>query len=80
VAVFVDTNGLLFSIQQNPPWHYAPRFGRSLRKHSVRGVQVHDARIAAAMQAYGINRLLTYNPKDFARYGSIATIHPRDVA
>ncbi len=32
------------------------------------GKQVHDANIAATMLAYGEQRLLTLNPKDFRRF------------
>src|SRR5580658_2990975 len=33
--------------------------------HNVRGVQVHNARLAAIMQAYGLNHILTMNQQDF---------------
>ena len=33
-------------------------------KHSVSGVQVHDAKIVAAMKAHNIENLLTFNAKD----------------
>ena len=46
--------------------------------YSVVGVQVHDARIAAAMLAHGVTHLLTLNDADFARYPFISVIHPRD--
>ena len=41
----------------------------------VSGVQVHDARLAAAMRVHGISQLLTLNVGDFRRYGIVA-IHP----
>ena len=47
--------------------------------HSVSGVQVHDAKIAAAMKAHNIQNLLTFNTKDFKRYISIKAIEPKDV-
>ena len=43
------------------------------------GVQVHDARLVAAMLVYGILRLLTLNDRDFGRYTAISAVHPRDV-
>jgi predicted nucleic acid-binding protein len=46
---------------------------------SVAGVQVHDARLVAAMLAHGIPQLLTLNDRDFARYADISVVHPRDV-
>ena len=48
-------------------------------RHAVKGIQVHDARIAAAMQVHSIARLVTYNPRDFNRYEGITTISPADV-
>lgn len=48
--------------------------------HEVRGVQVHDARLVAVMQAYGLPRILTLNDADFARYTAIQAIHPSQVA
>ena len=52
------------------------RWRQLLVRHSVRGVQVHDARIAAAMQVHGIEKLLTFNPRDFGRYDGITQVHP----
>lgn len=48
-------------------------------RHQVRGVQVHDARLAAAMQVHGIAHILTLNQPDFVRYSSISVVHPQDV-
>src|SRR6202011_1534488 len=36
--------------------------------HSASGVQVHDARLVAAMRVHGVKRILSFNNKDFARY------------
>ena len=47
-------------------------------RHQVSGIQVHDARIAAAMQVHGIARILTYNPRDFARYYGITPLRPEE--
>jgi predicted nucleic acid-binding protein len=44
--------------------------------HQVRGAQVHDARLVAIMQAYGLTRILTLNQPDFLRYASIQAVHP----
>jgi predicted nucleic acid-binding protein len=43
---------------------------------SVRGVQVHDARLAALMQAYGLKHILTLNQPDFLRYAGLQPLHP----
>lgn len=48
-------------------------------QHRVSGVQVHDARLAAAMYAHGISHILTFNGDDFTRYPGITAIHPGSV-
>jgi predicted nucleic acid-binding protein len=48
--------------------------------HGVSGVQVHDARLAAAMRVHGVRLILTFNDRDFARYSGIEAIHPRALA
>lgn len=48
-------------------------------KHSVSGVQVHDAKIAAAMKGHNIENLLTFNAKDFKRYTDIKAVEPKNV-
>jgi len=40
------------------------------------GKQVYDANIVAAMQTYGLRRLLTHNVADFARFAKLNTILP----
>ena len=52
---------------------------RIVSQHAVKGVQVHDARLAAAMKVHGIGHILTYNVGDFKRYSGITAVHPRDV-
>jgi predicted nucleic acid-binding protein len=47
--------------------------------HHVKGVQVHDARLAAVMQAHGDTHILTLNPADFLRYPNIQAVHPTQV-
>jgi predicted nucleic acid-binding protein len=48
-------------------------------KHEVKGKEVHDARIVAAMLAHRVTHLLTFNTADFKRYTEIAAINPREV-
>lgn len=48
-------------------------------KHSVSGIQVQDAKIAAAMKAHNIENLLTFNAKDFKRYTDINAVEPKYV-
>jgi predicted nucleic acid-binding protein len=50
-----------------------------IEQHAVSGVQVHDARLVAAMRVHGVNHLITFNVEDFRRYHEIVAVHPRDV-
>jgi len=52
---------------------------RLLVTYNVSGVQVHDARLVAAMHVHGVTRILTFNDKDFTRYTDIEVVHPRTV-
>lgn len=47
--------------------------------NGVLGAKVHDARLVAAMTAYGIAHILTFNDRDFSRYAGITVVHPSDV-
>jgi predicted nucleic acid-binding protein len=53
---------------------------RLLVVHAVRGAQVHDARLVAAMRVHGIPHILTFNGRDFSRYGDIRAISPESIA
>jgi predicted nucleic acid-binding protein len=48
-------------------------------KYGVIGVQVHDARLAAAMLVYKTQHILTFNVTDFARFDGITAVHPTSV-
>ena len=73
-------NGLetILTLLHDTPDVY-PEWRRLVVRHDVKGVQVHDARLVAAMRIHGIDRILTYNPSDFRRYEGIAAIQPSDV-
>ena len=47
-----------------------------LRQHKVRGRQIYDARLAAAVRAHKLDGILTYNIRDFVRYGNINPFSP----
>jgi predicted nucleic acid-binding protein len=47
--------------------------------HRISGVQVHDARLVAAMHIHGVKRILTFNTRDFARFTNIEAVHPADL-
>ena len=49
---------------------------RLLIDHRVSGVQVHEARLVAAMHIHRVRRILTFNTRDFERYTDIEAIHP----
>ena len=53
---------------------------RLIVSYSVRGAQVYDARITAAMNVYGITHLLTFNGSDFKRFRGITILEPKVVA
>ena len=52
---------------------------RIVVQYVVSGVQVHDARLAAAMYAHGISEILTLNGSDFIRFAGIAAIDPHRI-
>jgi predicted nucleic acid-binding protein len=49
-------------------------------RYGVSGVAAHDARLVAAMNVYGITRILTFNARDFARYPDIQVVDPTTFA
>jgi len=55
------------------------RWRRLLIVHEVKGVNVHDARLAASMYVHGVKQLLTANVRDFKRFEGLHAIHPADV-
>ena len=56
------------------------RWRRLLVEYEVKGVQVHDTRLAASMFVHGIPQLLTINVRDFARFVDLRILHPADVS
>lgn len=50
-----------------------------VNRHAVKGKQVHDARVVAAMMAHRVTHLLTFNTDDFKRYVEITSVNPQDV-
>ena len=47
--------------------------------HDVKGVQVHDAKLAALMSVHAVSHLLTLNPGDFARYSIVTAVTPEQL-
>jgi len=45
----------------------------------VLGVQVHDARLAAAMYVHRVSHILTLNVTDFSRFSALTAMHPGSI-
>jgi predicted nucleic acid-binding protein len=90
----VDRNGLGLSVAETEREVRAIEAGMSLLpdneavylewrrivvKHSVSGVQVHDARLAAATYVHGVSHILTLNVADFGRFDGLTALHPDSV-
>lgn len=56
-----------------------PHWKTLVLAHSISGVQVHDARLVAAMIVHGVSHVLTLNIRDFARYPNITAVAPEHV-
>lgn len=70
----------IFPLLTDAPTIYS-EWRRLVVSSSVSGVQVHDARLVAAMKVNAITHILTFNTKDFIRYSSdgIVAIDPANV-
>jgi predicted nucleic acid-binding protein len=70
----------LFPVLPDSPMIYG-EWRRLVAHLEVSGVQVHDARLVAAMKIHGINRILTFNTSDFYRYKgeSVLAVDPLTV-
>lgn len=87
----VASNGLGLSLQQaarhvsriDALFHFLPdvpqiyeEWKRLVRAQAVSGLQVYDARLAAAMKVHGVVSILTFNVNDFRRFPGINVLHP----
>jgi predicted nucleic acid-binding protein len=48
-------------------------------RYGVSGVQVHDARLAAAMYVHNVAHILMLNVPDFSRFGGLTPVHPNQL-
>lgn len=48
-------------------------------EHAVMGSKVHDARLVAVMGTSDIQRIVTFNIADFARFPGIEVAHPKEL-
>ncbi len=53
---------------------------RIVVQYSISGVQVHDARLAAAMYVHRVAHILTLNVTDFSRFEGLTAVHPDAVS
>jgi predicted nucleic acid-binding protein len=56
------------------------RWRSLLVDHEIKGVQVHDARLAASMYVHGVEQLLTINLRDFRRFAGLRAVHPAELS
>jgi hypothetical protein len=90
----VDRNGLVLSVSEAEREVEAIEAGMSLLadgeavyrewrriviQYGILGVQVHDARLAAAMYVHRIGHILTLNVSDFIRFPGLTALHPNSV-
>jgi len=70
----------IFPVLTDLPRVY-PEWRRLVITFGVSGVQVHDARLVAAMNVNNITHILTFNTTDFTRYASegIVAVDPTTV-
>jgi predicted nucleic acid-binding protein len=70
----------LFPLLPDSPAVYT-EWRRLVVSFEVSGVQVHDARIVAAMIVHGVTHILTFNTADFVRYSTrgIVAVDPTTV-
>ncbi len=91
----IDQNGLGFSIEETqanmlafkaifPPLRdergILDRWERLVVAHRVLGKPTHDAHLVAAMERHGLSHVLTFNPSDFPRFGTVQILDPAHVA
>jgi predicted nucleic acid-binding protein len=68
----------VFDLLPDPPGLY-DAWQRLVIAHDCKGKVAHDTRLVAAMQLHGINRILTFNGADFARFPTITVVEPASV-
>ena len=57
----------------------ARRWRTLVLQHRVSGIQVHDARIVAAMRAHRVSKILTFDLNDFKGYDGITVAEPKSL-
>jgi predicted nucleic acid-binding protein len=77
-ARYVDRFQTLLRLLPETPEIF-PTWRRLVLQHRISGIQVHDARIVAAMTVHQVNKILTFDLDDFKRYTGIIVVHPAQV-
>jgi predicted nucleic acid-binding protein len=77
-ARYVDRFQTLLRLLPEAPETF-PIWRNLVLKHRVSGIQVHDARIVAAMLVHQVQAILTFDLNDFKRYPGIIVIHPNSM-
>jgi predicted nucleic acid-binding protein len=77
-ARYVDRFQIVFRLLPERPDIFAV-WRKLVLQYRVSGIQVHDARIVAAMTVHQVDRILTFDLDDFRRYTGVIVIHPADV-
>jgi predicted nucleic acid-binding protein len=52
------------------------RWEKLVAVHRVQGKPTHDAHLVAAMERHGLSHVLTFNVKDFPRFGVVQILDP----
>ncbi len=68
----------LFLLKQDTPTIFA-EWEKLILEYEITGKQVHDTRLVAAMLAYNLTHILTFNIKDFKRFSQITPVDPRSL-
>ena len=67
-----------FTLLLDAPAIYS-EWERLVTTYAVMGVNVHDARLVAAMCVHSLTHILTFNIQDFARYSEITAVSPTQI-
>ena len=68
----------LFALAPDVPAVF-PEWEAIVAKYDTKGKVAHDARLVAAMLVHGLDAILTFNGRDFARYAGIRVFDPAAV-
>ena len=67
----------MFQLLPDKPGYFA-EWQWLVKNYEVKGVNVHDARLVAAMLVHNLTHIITFNGKDFRRYQEITIIDPKN--